>query len=359
MKAIVVHEPGGVDVMNLETVDDPVADDKDVVIEVDACGVCTHDILVRDGTLKMGVRMPCILGHEIAGTVVAVGKSVTGFDPGDRVATTQRYHVCGTCRFCRGAHEPLCRQRRFLGDWGLVGGYAQFVAVEFDNVAHVPAGVDLTAASIAACTMGTILNAVRDVGRVRVGEAVLVTGAGGGLGLHSLQLANALGAYVIAQTSSPDKAALMKAMGAHEVIVHARGEDFSSQVKAFTGGEGVDVIIDNVGTPLFEPMRRSLAILGRWLLIGQLDGTFVPFNPAQLFLKGQSMLSVTSTTRDQLADVFELIERGKLEPVVDRSFALDAAREAHLEVEAGRITGRAVIRPNLVDSPTNPSRDDR
>jgi acryloyl-coenzyme A reductase len=347
MKAIVVREAGGVEAMNLESVDDPVAHDKDVVIEVEACGVCTHDILVRNGTLKAGVEMPCILGHEVSGTVVGVGKQVSGFKIGDRVATVQRYHICGACRFCRNSHEPLCKERKFLGDAGMVGGYAQYVAVEDDNVAHVPDGVDLTAASIAACTIGTILNAVRDVGRVQIGESVLVTGAGGGLGLHSLQIANALGAYVIAQTSSADKAALMKEMGAHEVIVHARSEDFSAQVKALTRGEGVDVVIDNVGTPLFEPMRRSLAIFGRWLMIGQLDGKFVPFNPAQLFLKGQSMLSVTSTTRAQLDDVLRLIERGKVRPVVDRSFALSDARQAHIEVEAARITGRAVIRPNL------------
>ena len=346
MKAIVVRQTGGLEAMNLETVPDPTPADKDVVVQVEACGVCMHDVAVRNGTLKRGVQLPTILGHEISGTVVAVGSKVRRFKVGQRVASVQRYHICGACRFCRGSREPLCLEHKFLGDWGMVGGYAEYVAIEDDNLADVPDGLALAEMAIAACAMGTILNAVRDVGRLQVGESVLVTGAGGGLGLHALQIANAFGAQVIAQTSSPDKAAFMKSIGAHEVVVHGRGEDFSQQVLAVTAGRGVDMVIDNVGTPQFQPTRKSLAVLGRWLMIGQLTGEFVPFNPAQLFLRGQSMLAVTSTTRAQLEDVLKLVQIGKIKPVVDRSYSLAEAREAHRQVEAGRVRGRALIRPH-------------
>jgi len=229
---------------------------------------------------------------------------------------------------------------------GLVGGYGEYVAVGDDNVAAVPEGVALADASIASCAIGTILNGLRDVGKLQMGESALVTGAGGGLGLHAVQLARLAGAYVIAQTTSPDKADLIREMGAHEVVVHARGEDFSPQVKRLTDGRGVDVLVDNVGTPLFEPMRRSLGIAGRWILIGQLTGQFVPFNPAQLFLKNQSMLSVTSTSRNQLEDVLALMKRGQVKAVVSRSLPLEEAGEAHTLMEAGRITGRILLRPN-------------
>jgi len=228
----------------------------------------------------------------------------------------------------------------FLGDWGLVGGYAEYVAVEDDNVALVPEGVALAEASIAACAIGTLLNAVRDVGKLKMGESALVTGAGGGLGLHAIQLARLAGAFVIAQTTSPDKAELIRKMGAHEVVLHARGEDFSGEVKRLTGGRGVDVLLDNVGTPLFEPMRRSLGVAGRWILIGQLSGQFIQFNPAQLFLKNQSMLAVTSTSRNQLEDVLQLMSRGQVRAVVTRELSLEQAGEAHGAVEAGRATGR-------------------
>jgi D-arabinose 1-dehydrogenase-like Zn-dependent alcohol dehydrogenase len=346
MKAIVVRQPGRLDAMRLETIPDPVAGPKDVIIKVEACGVCFHDVLTRNGTLKAGVKMPCVLGHEISGVVVAVGRDVKRFKEGQRVATAQRYHICGACRFCRSSRETLCAERKFLGDYGMVGGYAEYVAVEDDNVAVVPDGAPLAEASIAACAIGTALNGIRDVGRVQMGESVLVTGAGGGVGLHAVQLARLAGAFVIAQTTSPGKADLIREMGAHQVVVHKRGEDFSPEVKRLTDGRGVDVLIDNVGTVLFEPMRRSLGTAGRWVLIGQLTGDFVPFNPAQLFLKNQSMLAVTSVTRNQLEDVLAIMGRGEVKPVVTKSLPLEQAAEAHTLVESGRGTGRILLRPN-------------
>ena len=345
MKAIVVETPGGVDVLQPRVVPDPVAGPQDVVIKVDSCGVCFHDIVTRNGTLKAGVKMPLILGHEIAGTVVEVGDRVAKFRPGDRVATTQRYHICGSCQHCRTGYEPLCEDRKFLGDYGLVGGYAEYVAVEDDNVALVPANVPLDEASIVACTIGTIVNAMREVGRVSAGETVLVTGSGGGLGMHSIQFAKLQGARVIAQTTSPRKVERLRELGADEVVLHERGADFSDQVRKLTRGQGVDAVVDNVGSLLFQPIRKSLAVRGRWILVGQLTGDFVPFNPAQLFLKNISMLSATSTTRRQLEQCLEMVSRGGIKPCVDQRLPLTEARRAHELVEAGAVAGRIVLQP--------------
>jgi len=346
MKAMVVHQPGGTEVLSLERVPDPTAGQKDVIIKVDACGVCFHDIVTRNGTLKFGVQMPCILGHEISGTVVDVGRDVRSFRKGDRVATVQRFHICGACRYCRTGRETLCPERKFTGDLGMVGGYAEYVAIEDDNVARVPEGVPLQDAAIVACAIGTILNAIREIGKLQPGETALVTGAGGGLGMHAVQLARLAGALVIAQTTSREKADQIRGLGAHTVIVHARGEDFSGAVKKATGGAGVDVAIDNVGSQLFEPIRRSMGIGGRWIMIGQLTGEFVPFNPAQLFLKNVSMLSATSTTRKQLEDCLALVARGVIKPIVSLALPLEQAARAHELVESGKSAGRVVLRPN-------------
>ena len=346
MKAMVVHQPGGTEVLSLERVADPIAGPKDIIIKVDACGVCFHDIVTRNGTLKFGVQMPCILGHEISGTVVDVGRDVRAFQRGDRVATVQRYHICGACRYCRTGRETLCPERKFTGDWGMVGGYAEYVAIEDDNVALVPEGVELQDAAIVACAIGTILNAIREIGKLQPGETALVTGAGGGLGMHAIQLARLAGALVIAQTTSPEKADQIRALGAHTVIVHSRGEDFSNAVKKANGGLGVDVAIDNVGSQLFESIRRSMGIGGRWIMIGQLTGEFVPFNPAQLFLKNVSMLSETSTTRKQLDDCLALVARGVIKPFVSLALPLEQAAQAHELVETGKSSGRIVLRPN-------------
>ena len=345
MQAVVVRETGGAGVLRMETVARPTPGPREVLIRVAACGVCTLDVLTRNGTYRRRGELPIIPGHEIAGAVVEAGAGVRRFRVGDRVATTQRYHICGTCRYCRGGYEPLCAERLFLGQEGMVGGYAEYVAVEEDTIAAVPTGVSDEQAAIAACAIGTTLNAVRDVGKVRLGEHALVTGAGGGLGVHAVQMARLAGAHVIAQTTSADKAGQLSEIGAHDVLVTARDEDFSERVRALTGGEGVDVLIDNVGTPLFTAMRRSLAVNGRWVLVGQLTGDFVPFNPAQLFLRNQSMLSVNSTTRAQLEDTLALIARGAIRPVISGVERLRDVAAVHERMERGGVAGRIVVRP--------------
>ena len=346
MRAIVVREPGTAEAaLRVETVADPVPGPGQVVLRVEACGVCFHDVVTRDGTLRAGVRMPLIPGHEVCGTVAALGPGVRGPREGTRVATTQRAHVCGACRHCRGGREPLCAEAEFLGDAGLNGGYAEYVAIDADAVVPVPEGVAPEAAAVASCAIGTMLHAVREVGRVAPGETVLVTGAGGGLGMHGVQLARLAGARVIATTTTAGKAAAIRAAGADEVVVHARGEDFSAAVRDLTGGEGVEVAVDNVGTLVFGPTRRSLAKAGRWVMVGQLTGDFVPFNPAQLFLRGISLLSATSTTRAELAAVLALLSRGAVRAVLDRVLPLEAAAAAHRLVESGGPLGRVVLRP--------------
>jgi acryloyl-coenzyme A reductase len=345
MKAVLVRTPGAVDVLEYTTVPDPSPASNEVVLKVYRCGVCFHDLVTRNGTLKAGVKLPCVLGHEVAGEVVAVGSQVDSYRLGDRVATTQRSYICGHCRFCRAGHESLCPTRIFMGDHGYNGGYAEFLAVSAHCITPIPDNVSYDSAAIASCAIGTGLNAIRDVGKVQMGETVLVTGAGGGLGVHAIQLARLAGATVIAQTTSADKVDTLKALGADAVVVHARGEDFSAQVRDLTQGEGVNVIVDNVGTPLFSPMRKSLAIQGRWLLIGQLTGDFVPFNPAQLFLKNQSMLSVTSTSKYQLNDVLRLLSLNKITACIDRTYRLEEAGLAHQRLEQGGAIGRQILTP--------------
>jgi D-arabinose 1-dehydrogenase-like Zn-dependent alcohol dehydrogenase len=346
MKAMVVRATGPAETaLRLETLPDPSPGPGQAVLRVEACGVCFHDVVTRNGTLKAGIALPLIPGHEVCGSVVALGAGARGLALGQRVATTQRGHVCGACRHCAGGREPLCAEAVFLGDAGLNGGYAEYMVIDADMVVPVPEGVAAADAAIAACAIGTMFHAIAEIGRVRPGETVLVTGAGGGLGMHGVQLARLAGARVLAQTGSAGKAEALRAAGADAVVALPRGEDFSAAVKALTAGEGVDVVIDNVGTPLFQPTRRSLAKAGRWVLVGQLSGDFVPFNPAQLFLRGISMLSATSTTRAELRQVLALLARGAIRAVRDASLPLAQAAEAHRRIEAGSALGRLVLEP--------------
>lgn len=347
MRAAVIRQTGGPEVIRIEDVPVPSVGPKDVLIKVHACGMCFHDVVTRNGTMKRGVELPYIFGHEVSGEVVEVGSHVTLFRRGEKVATAQRKHICGACRYCRSGRETSCSERIFLGDAGLNGGAAEYVAVEEDNVAHVPDGVDMDGAAITACAIGTELNAIRDVGKVKPGERVLVSGAGGGLGIHGVQLARLAGGIVYAVTTSESKAEAIKAAGAHHVVVTGRGADFSRDLLKLTDGEGVDVVIDNVGSVLFQPTRKSLAMGARWVFIGQLTGDFVQLNPAQIFFKDTTIMSAKSTSRQQLRDSLQLVKQGMATPMIEARLPLAEASRAHALVEQGKTTGRIVLKPGL------------
>lgn len=346
MRAVLVRDLGAPEVLRVETVPEPQMRPGEVTIKVDACGICFHDVVARNGTMRRGVKLPYIPGHEVAGTVVDRSPEVTQFKIGDRVATTLRRYICGHCRFCRSGREASCEERESFGDAGLNGGCAEFVCVGEDNVALVPDEVSLDHAAIAACAIGTQLNAVRDVARIALGERVLVLGAGGGLGIHGIQLAKLAGGEVLAVTSTAAKIDVIRAAGADRVVLIERGEDFSAKVRAATGGAGVDVVIDNVGTPVFRAVRRSLAPCARWVFAGQVTGDFAEFSPAQLFFNGTTLMSAKSGSREQLRDVLGLLQRGAVRAVVPQSFPLEEIARAHAMVEAGATTGRVVVRPS-------------
>src|SRR5262249_52909078 len=203
---------------------------------------------------------PLVLGHEIAGEVVALGPDARGFSPGDRVCSTQRTHVCGCCTMCRSDRETLCPETKFLGQHAL-GGYAEYVVIGDDNIVRLPDNVGFETGAIVACAVGTSFNAVCDTGDVRPGERVLISGAGG-LGFHAVQIARACGAFVIAVTRSAGKVAALKEAGANEVIVAVDGR-FAAGVRSATGGRGAEGAIGTGGGAVFNQVRRATAAGGR------------------------------------------------------------------------------------------------
>src|SRR5262249_13039197 len=250
MRAMVAVKPGDYDVMQLQDWTIPPLGPREVLVRNFASGVCYHDHLIRVGIMKRGITFPLILGHEGAGLVEAVGDAVRSLAPGDRVACTQWTENCGFCRFCRTNREPLCAERKFFGH-DRDGTYAELFKIQEDSLLLLPASITFEDGAILSCAIGTVLAGVRDVGRVPPRETVLVTGAGGGLGVHAIQVARLCGAIVVAQTTSPGKAPLLREVGADHVVL-ARDGKFADEVKRVTGGEGVDVVCDNVGAPVFD-----------------------------------------------------------------------------------------------------------
>jgi NADPH:quinone reductase-like Zn-dependent oxidoreductase len=305
---------------------------------VRACGVSYHDVVERNVTYRRDVQFPAILGLVIAGVVAAIGDQVPDLEPGDHICS-KAFASCGRCRLCRSGRETTCSQRRPVR-----GGYAEWVALPWDALVKTPANLAFEVACTLGPAAGVALNGVRDVARVTVGETVLVIGASGGIGWSAIQLAKLAGARVIAVTRSASKAAAVAEAGADEIVV-ADKEDFAPEVRRLTRGQGVDVIIDTVGSPVFNAGFNSLGVHGRYAFIGQLFAEEVRINPARIFFKRAQLLGVGSVSRAQLEDVVALASAGTLKPRIARTLPLEEVATAHRLVEGGSVVGRMVLTP--------------
>lgn len=343
MLAAVLHETGSPDVLRVEAVPLPVAGPGEALVRVGACGVAFHDVVERNGTYRRDMHFPAILGYEIAGTVVATGEGVADLAVGDRVCT-KAFSSCGNCRLCRNGRETSCARRRPVR-----GGYAQFAAIAQDALVRIPADMPFERACMLGPTVGVAINAVRDTARAGIGDRVLVTGATGGVGLSAVGVAKRSGATVIAVTRQAESEALLRAAGADEVVVWDGAANFGKALAA--QNRQADVVIDTVGSRVFDAAFAALAVHGRYAFVGQLFGEEISINPARIFFKRAQLLGVGSVSRSQLEDAVALAARGDIVPPIARTFPLAEIAEAHRLAEAGGEPGRIVIIP----TPEKPS----
>jgi NADPH:quinone reductase-like Zn-dependent oxidoreductase len=322
MKAAVMRAHGGPEVLRIEDIPIPQPGPDEALVRVKATGVSYHDVVERNGTYLADAHFPVVLGYEIAGVVEQIGARVTGVAVGDRVCC-KVHHSCGRCRYCRNGMETACAKRRSVH-----GGYAEFAVLPDEVLVKLPDSVDFPSACMIGPTIGVALNAVRDVAKVRLGDRVLVTGASGGLGLPSIELAKSAGATVIAHTRSAAKAEALRAIGADHVVV-----------------AGVEVVIDNVGSRVFTPCFKSLAMGGRYAFVGQLFKEQISINPARIFFRRAQLLGVGSVRRDQVEDAVRLVADGKVRCHIAAVMPLAEVAAAHARVEAGNVVGRIVLTP--------------
>jgi NADPH:quinone reductase-like Zn-dependent oxidoreductase len=337
MKAAILDRPGGPDAFRLADVPVPECGPGDVLVEVMACGVSSRDVAERNGTYRRHVTFPLIIGLEISGFVRKVGAQVSSLKVGDYIAS-KAFSSCGMCRYCRTSRETSCLQRQPVR-----GGYAEFTALAEDAAVKIPNAIPFEAACSLGPATGVALNAVRDTARVAMGEIVLVTGATGGLGVPSMQLAKIAGARVLALTRNASKAAMLREAGADDIVVMDGDGKFASKIAELTDGYGVDVVIDNVGSPVFWECFQSLALHGRYAAVGQLVGERVEINLARIFFKRAQILGVGSVSRVQLSDVATLMAHGHLSAQIDRILPLEDVALAHELVESGKAAGRVVL----------------
>jgi propanol-preferring alcohol dehydrogenase len=345
MKAMVLPALGAP--LRLQTVPVPTIGPGDVLLRVRAVGVGLTVVIMTAVPGRM-TSFPRIPGHEVAGEVVEVGPEVSHVTVGERV-TCHFYLTCRTCRFCRSGRETLCTAFRGYVGMACDGAYAEYMSIPAANVTPIPAAVTDLEAAIAADAICTPYHACREEARVGPGDSVLIVGAGGGVGIHGVQMAKLCGGWVIAADVSDEKLAAANECGA-DALVDVRQEALALQVHRLTGGRGVDAAIDFVASrDTLEGSVASLARAGRLVIIGSrpravfgVDATFT-VDPGRML---GDMLEIHGSRYVTLAEIqqtLELLRQRRIRAIVSRTFPLEGAQEAHELLRRNALVGRAAL----------------
>jgi NADPH:quinone reductase-like Zn-dependent oxidoreductase len=321
MKAIVRDTYGSPDVLELRDIDKPRIGDEEVLVHVHAAGVgrdVWHIITGLPYPIRLagyGLRAPKnpVIGSDMAGVVEVVGKSVCRFKPGDEVFG--------------------------IGN----GSYAEYVCAQEDKLAHKPANLTFEQAAVIAIMGSTALQALRDHGKVRPGQEVLIIGASGGVGTYAVQIAKAFGAHVTGVCSTA-KVEMVRSIGADHVIDYTR-EDFAE------GDQRYDLILDIGGNSTLARLRRALAQQGTLVIVGgEGGGRWLGGTDRQLratilsrFVSQKLGTFINKENHEDLIVLKELIESGKVTPVIDRTYPLAEVPEAIRYLEQGHARGKVVI----------------
>jgi D-arabinose 1-dehydrogenase-like Zn-dependent alcohol dehydrogenase len=343
MRAVVLHEPGPPQSLRLdEAWPRPVLRSGCAIVKVEAEGVCFRDVVERRGGFPF-IKRPVVPGHEFAGTIVELAEDAQGLAIGQRVVNLHRA-PCGSCRSCAAGNETRCQRALEVFGLSVDGGYAEYVLARAGCLVPIPADIPSEHACFLNCTAAVALRALRTVGCLRPGETVAITGATGGVGLHAIQVAKALGARVIAISSSPAKADALAASGADDVVV-ADTPDFHKIVKRRTGGTGVPVVLDCVGEPTLNASLRSLEGGGRVVVVGNVTSTRAEINAGFLILGQLALHGSSGSNRADLEQVLRWTADGVIRPVLADVLPLDAAADAHRRLEDKGVVGRLVLAP--------------
>ena len=347
MKAMVMRQFGGPEVLELADVPDPEPGPDDVVVEVHAVTVNRSlDLMVRAAGQKRGTVLPHVLGVDPAGVVVARGGNVRAPQVGARVAVVPHIR-CMTCDTCRAGRPEDCPNSRHIGvhEWG---GYAEYVRAPARNVHEIPDGVSFAEAAVILRHVPTAFNLLRARGRLQPGEWVLVMGAAGGLGNAGVQVAKLMGGTVIAGAGADERVQAGLDAGADHGVNYRR-VDLAEEVDRITEGAGVNLVYENISDPKLWPLAfASLATAGRLVTAGAHGGGVVPLDVRRLYGRRLQIIGGAGASSEDIASALQAAADGRLRALIDRVLPLDAAAEAHRIAETDQVVGKVVLDPTAI-----------
>jgi NADPH:quinone reductase-like Zn-dependent oxidoreductase len=340
MKAIRFHQFGGPEVLKYEDVPEPAPGEDRVLVRVRACALNHLDLWIRKGL--PGVKLPHINGSDIAGEVAQVGSSVNDLAPGTRVLLSPMV-FCNHCQFCVAGQQNLCRQFSVLGSY-VDGGNAEYIAVPRVNVIPIPDRLRFEEAASVPLVFVTAWHMLVTRAQIRPGQTVLVLGGSSGVGIAAIQIAKFFHATVIATAGDEHKLEKARELGADYTINHYQLK-ISDEVRRITAKAGVDIVFEHVGQATWSESIKSLRHAGTLVTCGATTGYEASVDLRVLFAKQLSLLGSYMGTMGELYAVLNHVFSGALKPVVDRTFPLHDAAEAHEYLQSSKMFGKVVLQP--------------
>jgi NADPH:quinone reductase-like Zn-dependent oxidoreductase len=338
MKAVRIHQFGGPEVLAYEDIPDPQFRKDQVLVRVKACALNHLDIWVRKGL--PGVKLPHILGSDIAGEIAEVGEYVAGLKLGQRVLVAPM-HFCGHCAKCLAGLQNQCREFTVLGN-GVDGGNCELFAVPAANVTPIPDSLDFTQAASVPLVFVTAWHMLVGLAGIRPGQTVLILGASSGVGIAAIQIAKLFHCRVITTAGNESKLDKARALGADHGINHYK-QKISEEVRKITNKEGVDIVVEHVGAATWDESLKSLKTTGTLVTCGATTGPNVAIDLRHLFARQLRLLGSYMGTLGELQEVLGHVFAGRLKPVVDSVFPMSEARAAHEYLENSQMFGKVLM----------------
>jgi D-arabinose 1-dehydrogenase-like Zn-dependent alcohol dehydrogenase len=338
MRAMVVPEWSAD--AELRTLPVPTPGRAEVLVRVVACGAGLT--LMNIGRGVLGGETPRVMGHEIGGVVEALGDDVTAWRVGQRVTSTF-YLICGRCRWCVAGRDNLCENMEGVIGAACDGAFAEFVVLRERNLVAVPDTVDLATAGVASDAVATPFHAAYTRARLVPGERVGVIGAGGGVGVHMVGMAQAFGAAVVAIEREPAKLARLRELAGLEAVVTSSGELSAAELIEQAGGP-LDAIFDTVSSP--DTMRLGLSALGpggRLVIIGAGPGKLDGLGSIEMIDGEKAILGTRYAARSEIVRALDLVAQGRVSVQLGARFPLERLNDAFAAIAGNEVFGRIVI----------------
>lgn len=341
MKAIVFHEHGGLDVLQLADLPTPQPGPGEVLIELKAAALNHVDLIVRRGWPGLSLEFPHIPGADGAGVVTRLGDGVQSVSVGGRVVINANLS-CGRCGYCLAGKDNLCEEWELLGET-VSGTYAEYIAISELNVLPIPDHISFAEAAASSLVFQTAWHSLITRGRLQAGETVLIVGASGGVNTASIQVAKLAGAEVFVVGSSEEKLELARSLGADHLVDRSAVSNWSKAAYLASGKVGFDVVVDNVGQATLPSSLRAARRGGRILTVGNTSGPKVELDNRYVFGKHLSILGSTMGPRADFQRAMEMVFAGKLHAVIGARFPWTEARVAQELLDKGQQMGKVVL----------------